>query len=183
MLKRAGLMLALALAAGGCSRDDADQAAGNAAGNGVLAAGPVTNVSNVASEALPGKLAALAEKHVPGITIDEAERKEREGRVYYDIEGRRLDGSLVELDVLQEGANYKLVEIQRDIPWADAPAAAQAAAKAQKGAFVPERVIESTQTDGTIIYELFAPGRKAEPAMEVRLAGGKAEVLTKRWEH
>jgi hypothetical protein len=149
----------------------------------VLAAGPVTNVSSVAREALPAPLSALAEKHVPGITIDEAERKEREGRVYYDIEGRRPDGSEVELDVLQDGAEYELVEIQRDIAWADAPVAARAAAKAQKGAFEPERVIESTQTDGSVIYELFAPGRKAEPAMEVKMAGGKAELLTERWAH
>lgn len=181
-MKRAGLMpvLAAVLAAYGCSKAPEDQAA---AGNGVLAAGPETAVSNVAADALPAPLRALAERHVPGITIDEAERKEREGRVYYDIEGRRPDGSAIELDVLQDGADYRLVEMQRDIAWSEAPQAAQNAAKAQKGAFAPERVIESTQTDGTVIYELFAPGRKDEPAMEVKMADGKAEVLTERWEH
>jgi hypothetical protein len=178
MLKYAGLMLVVA--ACGCSPSGGDQ---HAASNGVLPAGPATNSSSVAADALPAALRAVAEKSVPGMIITEAERKEREGRVYYDVEGRRPDGGEVELDVLQDGANYKLVEIQRDIAWSDAPQAAQAAAKAQKGAFEPERVIESTQTDGTIIYELFAPGRKAEPAMEVKMAGGKAEVLTQRWEH
>lgn len=177
MLKRAGLMLVVA--ACGCSPAQEDQAAGN----GVLAAGPATEVSNVAADALPAELRAVAEKSVPGMIIDEAERKEREGRVYYDIEGRRPDGSAVELDVLQDGAEYRLVEIQRDIAWADAPAPVRAAAAAQKGAFTPERVIESTQTDGTVIYELFAPGRKVEPAMEVTLVGGKAKALTERWEH
>jgi uncharacterized membrane protein YkoI len=169
----------LGLAACACS----DVGGGQAAGNGVLAEGPVTTVSSVNGETLPAPLRALAEKSVPGIVIAEAERKEREGRVYYDVEGRRPDGSAVELDVLQDGQEYKVVEIQRDIDWADAPAAARAAAKAQKGSFAPERVIESTQTDGSVIYELFAPGRKEEPAMEVRIANGKAEVLTERWQH
>lgn len=178
MWKQAVLTI-LALGACGCSRASEEQAAAN----GVLPAGPVTSASSVAAEALPPALRAVAEKSVPGMIIGEAERKEREGRVYYDIEGRRPDGSAVELDVLQDGADYRLVEIQRDIAWADAPAAAQAAAKAQKGAFAPERVIESTQIDGSVIYELLAPGRKAEPAMEVKMAGGKAEVLTERWEH
>lgn len=160
-----------------------DVEGGNAVGNGLLAEGPVTNVSAVEGSSLPAPLLALAQKTVPGIVIAEAERKERDGRVYYDIEGQRPDGSAVELDVLQDGQDYKVVEIQRDIAWADAPAAAQAAAKAQKGAFAPERVIESTQTDGSVIYELFAPGRKDEPAMEVRMANGKAEVLAERWQH
>ncbi len=172
-------IVVLGLAACACSRGDGNQATAN----GVLPEGPATNASELAAAELPAELRALAEKSVPGILIAEAERKEREGRVYYDIEGRRPDGSEVELDILQEGAGYKLVEIQRDIAWADAPAAAREAAAAQKGAFAPERVIESTQTDGSIIYELFAPGRKAEPAMEVKMAGGKTEVLTERWAH
>jgi hypothetical protein len=167
------------LAASACS----DVEGGPADGNGLLAEGPVTNVVALEGGALPAPLRALAEKSVPGIVIAEAERKERDGRIYYDIEGQRPDGSEVELDVLQDGQDFKLVEIQRDIAWADAPAAARAVADAQKGAFAPERVIESTQTDGSVIYELFAPGRKAEPSMEVRIADGKAEVLTERWQH
>ena len=169
----------LGMAACACS----DVGGGHAAGNGLLAEGPVTNVTAVEGDSLPAPLRALAEKAVPGIVIAEAERKERDGRVYYDIEGQRPDGSEVELDVLQDGQDYKVVEIQRDIDWADAPAAARAVAEAQKGTFAPERVIESTQTDGSVIYELFAPNRKDEPAMEVRMANGKAEVLTERWQH
>src|SRR3546814_11028352 len=44
----------------------------------------------------------------------------------------------------------------RDIAWADAPAPVRAAAAAPADAFTPARVIESTQEDGTIVYELFA---------------------------
>lgn len=170
---------ALALALSACAAGEG----ANETANGMLAPGPATDASRVAADALPAALRDLVERTVPGMTIAEAERKEREGRVYYDVEGRRADGSEVELDILQEGAGFRVVEIQRDISWADAPAAARAAAAAQPAAFAPERVIESTQTDGSVIYELFAAGRPAEPAMEVRMRHGRAEVLRERWAH
>ncbi|WP_222926986.1 PepSY domain-containing protein [Sphingomonas gilva] len=173
-------LIAGALALAGCSGGDANE---TAAANGVLPPGPVTNASAVAGEAVPAEVRALAEQTVPGMTIAEAERKEREGRVYYDVEGTRPDGSEVELDMLEEKGAFRVVEIQRDIAWSEAPAAAIAAARAAAGAFAPERVIESTQTDGTVIYELFAPGRTDEPAMEVRMKDGKAELLGERWAH
>lgn len=175
------LILAGALA--GCSADGPAPADNDAAGNGVLAAGPATNISEVAPTALPPELGALVERTIPGMIVAEVERKAREGRVYFDVEGKRPDGSEVELDVLEEGGAYRVVEIQRDIAWNEAPAPVTAAARAAPGYFEPERVIESRQTDGTTIYELFAPGRPDEPAMEVRLAGGKAELLTERWQH
>ena len=151
----------------------------------MLPEGPETAISNVTQAELPPGLAALVEATVPGMTIAEAERKQREGRIYYDVEGTRPDGSEVEIDVLQ-GADGKLsaVEVQRDIDWATAPAAVRTAAASKKDAFIPERVIESRQVEGgATIYELFAPGRKDEPAMEVRWQNGKAEVLGERWAH
>lgn len=151
--------------------------------NGVLPEGPVTNTSAVSANALDAEVVALIERTVPGMIIGDVDRKEREGRIYLDVEGKRPDGSEVELDVLQEGVGWRLVEVQRDIGWNEAPAAVTAAAKAVPGAFTPQRVIESTQTDGTVIYELFAPGRTGEPAMEIRVRDGKAEVLGERWQH
>jgi len=151
--------------------------------NGVLPAGPVTNTSEISANALDAEVVALIERTVPGMVIGDVERKEREGRIYLDVEGKRPDGSEVELDVLQEGVGWRLVEVQRDIAWDKAPGPVAAAARAAPGTFTPERVIESTQTDGTVIYELFAPGRTDEPAMEIRVRDGKAEVLGERWQH
>ena len=176
------LILCAVLAA--CS-PAADTGNATAADNGVLPTGPDTAISNVAQAELPAGLAALVETTVPGMTIAEAERKEREGRVYYDVEGTRPDGSAVEIDVLQApDGKLTAVEVQRDIDWASAPAEVRTAAAAKKDAFAPQRVIESRQVDsGATIYELFAPGRKDEPAMEVRWQNGKAEVLGERWAH
>lgn len=183
-MRRTGSTLVLATILAACSPAAETN---NATGpdNGVLPEGPETAISNVATAELPAGLAELVEATVPGMTIAEAERKEREGRIYYDVEGSRADGSEIEIDVLQ-GADGKLsaVEVQRDIDWATAPAEVRAAAAAKKDAFTPERVIESRQVEGgALIYELFAPGRKDEPAMEVRWQGGKAEVLGERWAH
>jgi len=184
-MRRTAPLLALAVTLAACS--PAADTTNNAvqADNGVLSAGPETTISNVTAADLPAGLAELVESTVPGMTIAEAERKEREGRIYYDVEGTRPDGSAVEIDVLQgAGGTLTAVEVQRDIDWASAPAPVRAAAAAKKDAFAPERVIESRQVDsGATIYELFAPGRKDEPAMEVRWQNDKAEVLGERWAH
>lgn len=149
--------------------------------NGTLPAGPETRSAMLPPDAIPDDVAALAERTVPGMIIDAIERKERDGRVYLDVEGRRADGSEVELDILQEGKAWRVVEIQRDIPWNAAPGSVQAAANIKADMFPPERVIESRLPDGSVIYELFAPGRPKEPAMEVQLKSGKASVLSERW--
>jgi hypothetical protein len=54
---------------------------------------------------------------------------------------------------------------------------------AAAGEVWPVRLIESKQTDGSIVYELFAPGKPAEPSLEVMLKDGQAKVLTERWPH
>lgn len=184
-MRRATPALILLVTLAACS--PASESANNmvTADHGVLATGPETAISNVAASDLPEGLAALVEATVPGMTIVEAERKEREGRIYYDVEGTKPDGSEVEIDVLA-GADGKLtaVEVQRDIDWATAPQPVRAATAAKKDAFTPERVIESRQVEGgETIYELFAPGKPKEPAMEVRWHNGQAEVLGERWTH
>lgn len=169
----------LALAACSPAHNDA------APTNGTLPEGPETAISNVATTDLPTGVAELAEATVPGMRIVEAERKDRDGRTYYDVEGTRPDGSEVEIDMLlQPDGSLTAVEVQRDIAWAQAPAPVRTAAAATADAFTPERVIESRQVaDGRTIYELFAPGKPKEPAMEIAWQDGKAALLTERAEH
>ncbi len=153
--------------------------------NGVLAGGPDTEITNVAATELPAGVAELAEATVPGMRSAEAERTDRDGRTYYDVEGTRPDGSEVEIDMLlQPDGSLKAVEVQRDIAWSDAPAPVRAAAAATADAFTPERVIESRQVeDGRTIYELFKPGKPKEPAMEIAWKDDKATLLTERAIH
>jgi hypothetical protein len=140
-------------------------------------------VTEVNATDLPPAVSSAIASAVPDFQAQAAQRKERDGRVYYDVEGVRADGSEIEFDLLGEGDTFKVVEIQRDIAWDDAPGNARDAAAAAPNAFEPVRVIESTQTDGAVIYELFADGAPAKPSLEVRVTDGKAEVLQEEWQH
>ncbi len=146
----------------------------------VLAEGPAAEISSVAAADLPAGVRDAVLARVPGMTIAEAERKERGGKTFFDVEGKRPDGTPVELDLIEEAGKYRIVEMQRDIAWADAPAPVRTAAAAAADAFTPARVIESTQEDGTVVYELFAPGKADEPAAEVNWKDGKAMLRTTR---
>ncbi|MBL0768866.1 hypothetical protein JI743_08620 [Sphingopyxis sp. DHUNG17] len=164
----------------GCSEDPAADARGDAGANAVLPAGPAARIDKIAAADLPDAVRAAVLTRIPDMTIVEAERKERDGMVFYDVEGTRADGSEIELDILEEGGQYRVVEVQRDIEWTAAPAEVIAAAGAAPDSFTPERVIESTQNDGTVVFELFAPGKPDEPAAEVNWKDGRAELRRER---
>lgn len=172
----AGLVLALA----GCGDAPGGATGEAAAGKAMLADGPKAAVAVVEAADIPAGVRAVVLAKVPDLTIDQAERKARGGLIFYDVEGTRDDGSAVEIDVIEERGAYRVVEVQRDIAWADAPAAVRAAADSAPDHFVPERVIESAQNDGMVIYELFAPGKADEPAAEVNWKDGKAMLRSER---
>lgn len=137
----------------------------------------------VTAQQVPPEVAARVKAAVPNLVIKGAELKAREGRRYYDVEGELPDGQEMELDLLETPQGWTVVEIQRDIAWATVPAVARTAAQPAWKGPAPVRVIESRQTDGAIIYELFAPGHPATPALEVMLKDGAAKVLTETWPH
>lgn len=147
-------------------------------------AAPATVVTPTSKADLPGAVRAVVLTARPGMIISEAELKEREGRRYYDVEGRMPDGSEIELDLLETPSGWKVVEVQRDLPWDRVPARVHAATEGARAGFVPVRIIESTQADdGSVIYELFTEGQPATPVLEVRVVDGKAEVLKETWPH
>ena len=131
-------------------------------------------------EEVPAEVRILAAGAAEGFRISGAQKKVRDGRTYFDVEGELPDGRDLEFDILVTPAGPEIVETQRDIAWADAPELVRTAAPG----VVPARVIESTQTDGTVIFELFAPGLPADPSIEVLLGtDGKVRVLQERWPH
>ena len=181
MRGRAWLVAGALLASAGCGKAEAPAEPATAAPEqSVLADGPAAEISEIAAADLPQGVRDAVLARVPGMTIAEAERKARGGMVFYDVEGTRPDGSDVELDLIEEAGKYRVVEMQRDIAWADAPAPVRTAADAAADAFTPARVIESTQEDGTVVYELFAAGKADEPAAEVNWKDGKAVLRTTR---
>ena len=141
--------------------------------------------NEVAVADLPPEVLAAALAARPGFTATEAERETREGRRYFDVGGTLADGAEIEFDIMEESGRWRVVEIQRDIALSAAPAAVREAAARHDAAFAPTRVIESDQTDGIVIYELFGP-RGGDPQgrkVEIKWDGSRADVLTKEWAH
>ena len=149
-----------------------------------LAQVPETKVTPVAAADLPPAVVAVVTAAAPGLKIKEAEFKERADRRYYDVEGVLPDGAEIEFDLLEAGGTWKIVETQRDIAWTSTPQPVRDAAVKAAPKVAPVRVIESTQADGQVIYELFAQGQPKTPALEVSWKkGGAAKVLTEAWPH
>jgi hypothetical protein len=127
---------------------------------------------------------AVVTAAAPGLKIQEAELKEREDRRYYDVEGVLPDGAEIEFDLLQTSGTWKIVETQRDIAWAATPQPVRDAAVKAVPKIAPVRVIESTEDNGMVIYELFVEGQPKAPALEVSWKKGQtAKVLTEAWPH
>jgi hypothetical protein len=139
-----------------------------------------TALANVPKEVLDAARAAQ-----PTMKLAEAEAEVRDGRNYYDVAGTLPDGSEIELDLMQGPKGWSVVETQRDIAFASAPEKVRATSAKVDAQFAPERVIESRQADGIVIYELFGPKpQQGEPRkVEIKYDGSTAELLTKEWAH
>lgn len=141
--------------------------------------------SEVALADVPPEVLAAAQAARPGFVPAEAESETRDGRRYFDVGGTLPGGSEIEFDVMDEGGRWRVVETQRDIAFAEAPEPVRRAVAAEEENFAPTRVIESTQADGLVIYEIYGAeggdpqGRK----IEVRWNGTNAERLTAEWAH
>jgi len=143
-----------------------------------------TEVSEVAISDIPQSVRELVNAARPDFTATEVLKKLRDGRVYYDVEGEIPGGEEIEFDVLMTETGPEIVEIQRDIDWDAVPRLAQVEVnKGNSEKLEVTRVIESTQTDKSIIYEVFVEGHPADPRFEVRVKDNVATLLSTRWKH
>ncbi|MEQ9317463.1 MAG: hypothetical protein RLN72_16560 [Henriciella sp.] len=140
-------------------------------------------ITEIQPAALPASVTAAIAAERPDFEIEEVLKKVRDGRVYYDVEGEVADGSELEFDVLMDGDEAQIVEIQRDLEWAAVLEEVRTVALGASDGAEPVRTIESTQTDGSVIYEFFADGQPSDPAWEVRVHGGEVKLLDERWVH
>lgn len=152
-----------------------NEVAANSAANRVATSGKIP----VALANVPPPVLTAAQAARPGFVPSEAQAETREGRRYFDIEGRMPDGSEIEFDIMEDGGVWRVVETQRDILFTAAPEPVRSVALAHQANLVPTRVIESVQADGLIIFEIYQGDRK----IEVRWDGRAAELLTREWAH
>src|SRR3546814_3748738 len=162
MRKRTWFIAGALLALAACGKAEAPAEPESAAPEkSVLAEGPAAEISSIAAADLPPGVRDAVLARVPGMKIAEAERKERDGKIFFDVEGTRPAGSPVELDLIEETGQYRVVEMQRDIAWADAPAPVRAAAGAAGDAFTrSEEHTSELQSLLRISYAVFCLKKK-----------------------
>lgn len=167
---------ALAAAFAGCAKDEDGREEIGAS---------LSKKVDVAIGDVPEETLAAARALRPDIAFSEAEKEVRDGRIYYDIEGRDAQGEEIELDIVQDGGGWRVVEIQRDIALEETPANVRGALEANAPSFNPVRIIESVQGDsGVIIYEFYAvAGDGGEQKLEIKADGDAVEVLSEEWAH
>jgi len=143
-----------------------------------------TEVTEIQLSDVPKSVVSLVNAERSGFTMVEVLKKVRDGRTYYDVEGELPSGDEIEFDVLMTDAGPEIVEIQRDIVWSQVPKKARAVVKAANTDELEiVRIIESAQTDDSIIYEIFVAGHKSDPRFEAQMKDGQAKLLTSRWKH
>ena len=137
-----------------------------------------------ALDSLPEEVLAAALAARPELAVSEAEYETRDGREYYDVGGTLPDGSELELDKTKLDGTWTVVEGQRDIEFEQVPSDAGSALLAKFPAFQPQRIIESDQGDGVVIYEFFGTSEAGDDTkIEVKWEQDVAEVLTDEWIH
>jgi len=143
-----------------------------------------TEITEIALTDVPQSVVSLVMAERAGFEMEEVLKKVRDGRTYYDVEGELPSGDEIEFDVLMTRAGPEIVEIQRDILWKQVPKnARKVVTAANTDGLKVARVIESTQTDNSIIYEIFVEGHKSDPRFEAQVKDGEAKLLTSRWKH
>ncbi len=135
------------------------------------------------AEIPPAIIKMLAERY-PGFEIKEAETESKNGNNYMDIEGTLPDGKEIEFDLLLDKEEWRIVEIQRDLNLNTTPRAVVDALFETAPDFTVDRIIESDQGGGVIIYEFYSTQiHQKTMKKEVKLENGKAEVLEEEWSH
>ena len=153
---------------------------GDGEGRKVDASGKV----DIGLDAVPDEVLAAAMASQPELNLSEAEYETRDGNEYYDVGGTLPDGSELELDITKIDGVWTVVETQRDIEFETTPQAVARALHSKVGGWSPDRIIESDQGDGVVIYEFFGKDADGEETkIEVKFEGGQAEVLVDEWVH
>jgi hypothetical protein len=174
------LLVAVAFGASGCNRDvAATPVPSPAAALPVQTSGKETTVL----DDVPAGVLQAAAASRPDLSITGAEHEVRDGRQYYDVAGLLPDGSELELDMMLDDGTWKVMEVQRDIGIDELPSSVRGVLSASLGDWQPDRIIESDQGDGLVIYEFLATDGNDTVKHEVKWTESGAELLTEEWAH
>lgn len=137
-----------------------------------------------ALDAVPAEVLAVAKAAQPELAVGEVEYETRDGNEYYDVGGTLPDGSELELDMTMIDGVWTVVETQRDIGTDLLPAGVGDLLSGKFPEWQPDRIIESDQGDGVIIYEFFGKTETGDDTkIEIKWAQEQAELLVDEWVH
>lgn len=171
-MKRLWLVTLLGLVA--CGGQDAEE------GRTVEATGKVATDLG----AVPAEVLAVAREAMPELEFTAAEQETRDGNEYYEVGGTLPDGSDWELDMTRVNGVWTVVETQRDIGMDLVPENVGNTLDTKFPGWHPERIIESNQGAGVVVYEFFGKTDKGEKTkVEVKWEDGHAELLLDEWLH
>ena len=135
-------------------------------------------------DAVPAEVMAVARAARPDLAISEAEYETRDGNEYYDVGGTLPDGSELELDMTKLDGAWTVVETQRDIGVDMLPGGVADLLGSEFPEWLPDRIIESDQGDGVIVYEFFGSDDSGESTkIEIKWEQDQAELLADEWIH
>ena len=135
-------------------------------------------------ESVPTEVLAVARAARPDLELSSAEFETRDGKAYYDVGGTLPDGSEWELDITQLDGVWTVAEVQRNIGMDLVPDPVSGVLETKFPGWSPDRIIESDQGDGVVVYEFFGKDTDGEVTkVEVKLEEGHAELLIDEWVH
>ncbi|MCP8899491.1 hypothetical protein [Gilvimarinus xylanilyticus] len=135
-------------------------------------------------EQVPPQALEAVKKLAPGFVLREAEQESKHGNQYLDLEGETADGEEIEFDMLlNDQGLWEAVEIQKDLTLDECPSAVQNLYKNTFEGQQPDRIIESKQMDGVVIYEFYLVGNSKTTKHEIKLDGDNASLLDQEWTH
>ena len=133
---------------------------------------------------IPAEVLNVINEARPGVNVTGAEKELKHGNTYIDVETLDDEGNEIEFDMLLDGDDWKIAEIQRDLALSELPEVVESLFTSEANGMKPARIIESDQGDGIIIYEFYLVSNEGlETKKEVKFSGGEAEILKEEWKH
>lgn len=136
-------------------------------------------------DAIPTSALTAIKNVDPNFVVQDVEKEYKHGHVYLDVEGKDATGSEIEFDMLLDGEQWKIVEVQRDMTMEDLPSAVKTLIKKQENSDQVRRIIESKQygTDTTIYEFYFVAENGTESRKEIKSANDDVVLLSEEWKH
>ena len=139
----------------------------------------------ISIDAVPASALTAIKSVAPNFAIQEVEKEYKHDNVYLDVEGEDANSNEIEFDMLQDGEQWKIVEVQRDLTMEDLPSTVKTLIKNQENSDQVRRIIESKQygTDITI-YEFYLVAENGtESRKEIKSENGEVVLLDEEWKH